>query len=146
MNRCAAVLLAIGLTACASRPAAAPGPAAPLAAASRTPTPVPTATRTTAPSPTPALIPLPSFADLSAPSGTVVWAFVAGTRLFRSTDRGDTWAERPVPPQPVNGLVTFIDDHECWFASLAQSAQQCNAQLLTLTHTTDAGATWQTVT
>jgi len=144
--RGAALALAIVLTACSAQPAASPSPSATLAAASPTPTPVPIATRTPAPSPTPTLIPLPSFADLSTPSGTIVWAFVAGTRLFRSTDRGDTWTERPVPPQPLNGLVTFVDDHEGWFASLAQPAQQCMTQLLTITHTFDSGSTWQTVT
>jgi len=146
VNRRLSVLLAIGLTACAAQPAASPSPSATVAVASPTPTSAPTVTRTPAPSPTPTLIPLPSFADLSAPSGTVVWAFVAGTRLFRSTDRGDTWTERPLPPQPVNGAVAFIDDHEGWFASLATPATQCATQLLALTHTTDAGSTWQTVT
>ena len=146
MIRGAAMTFVIVLTACGAQPAASPSPSATVAAATPTPTPVPTATRTPALSPTPTLIPLPSFTDLSAPSGTVVWAFVAGTRLFRSTDRGDTWTERPLPPQPVNGLVTFIDDHEGWFASLAQPASMCMTQLLTITHTADAGATWQTVT
>ncbi len=146
MIRHAAVLLAMSLTACAAQPAASPSPTATVAVASPTPTPSPTPTRTPAPSPTPTLIPLPSFADLSAPSGTVVWAFVAGTRLFRSTDRGDTWTERPLPAQPVNGLVTFIDGPEGWFASLAQPESMCQPQLLTLTHTSDGGTSWQTVT
>jgi photosystem II stability/assembly factor-like uncharacterized protein len=141
-----AVAFAVVLTACAAQPASSPSPSATLAAASPTPTPAPTATRTLAASPTPTLIPLPSFTELSAPSGTVLWAFVAGTRLFRSTDRGDTWTERPVPPQPVNGAVTFIDDHEGWFASLVTPATQCATQLLAITHTTEAGASWQTVT
>ena len=54
--------------------------------------------------------------------------------------------ERPVPARPLNGLVTFIDDHEGWFVSLATSATQCATQLLTITHTVDGGTTWQTVT
>ena len=146
MIRVVAVTLALVLAACGAQPAASPSPSATVAAASPPSTSVPTVTRTPAPSPTPTLIPLPSFADLSAPSGTVVWAFVAGTRLFRSTDRGDTWTERPVPPQPVNGLVTFIDDHEGWFVSLATPATQCATQLLSIRHTTDGGGSWQTVT
>jgi len=144
--RAAALTLAVLLTACGAQPAASPSSSAMVAVASPTPTPAPTATRSAPPSPTPTLIPLPSFADLSAPSGTVVWAFVAGTRLFRSTDRGDTWTERPLPPQPVNGAVAFIDDHEGWFTSLATPATQCATQLLALTHTTDGGTSWQTVT
>jgi len=144
--RPAAVVLAAILAACSAQPAASsPSPSKSVAAASPTPTAAPTATRTPAPSATPPLIPLPSFAELS-PSGAVVWAFVAGIRLFRSTDRGDTWTERPVPPQPVNGEISFIDDHEGWFASLATPATQCTTQLLALSHTTDGGATWQTVT
>src|SRR3981081_3920978 len=89
-----AVLLAalLGLvTACAAPPPASSTPTAP-PSASTTPTP----TASPSPSPTVAATPitLPSTAQLSAPSGTVVWAFVADSRLFRSTDRGDTWQER----------------------------------------------------
>src|SRR5437868_7953091 len=87
----------------------------PNAAASRTPTPTaspsptPTSSPTSSPSPLPSPISLPSFAQLSAPSGTVVWAFVAGTRLFRSSDRGDTWMERSAAPGLVGTEATFAD-------------------------------------
>ena len=146
MIRRAAVVFAAVLAACSAQPAASPSPSATVAVASPTLTPTPTATRTPTPSPTPTLIPMPSFVELSPAGGTVLWVFVAGTRLFRSTDRGDTWTERPVPSQPLNGLVSFVDDSEGWFASLAQSASQCTTQLLTIRHTTDAGSSWQAVT
>lgn len=93
------------------------------------------------PSATP--IPLPSFAEVSAPSASVVWVLVAGTRLFRSSDHGDLWGERPLPPQPRNAQIAFIDDHEGWVAMPGSPATQCQAESLRLWHTADAGATWQ---
>jgi len=114
MKRLTALLFVLALAACAAPPVA-PSASATVAAASPTPTPVATtaAPTTAAPTATPTLIPLPSTAQIDAPTGTVVWSLVADTRLFRSTDRGDTWQERPVPPQlPV--IVSFIDDHEGW--------------------------------
>src|SRR5256714_3555731 len=60
--------------------------------------------------PTSSPIALPSFAQLSATSGTAVWALVAGTHLSRSLDRGDTWVERSLPPGVANIEVSFADD------------------------------------
>ena len=96
-----------------------------------------------APTASPTPIPLPSFAQISAPSGSVVWALVAGTRLFRSTDRGDTWRERPLPPPPIDGQISFIDDREGWESVVGSPATGCQAQLVTIWHTADAGSTWQ---
>ena len=117
MKRLTALLFVIALAACGS-PAAAPSASATLAAASPTPTSTPTAapttaapTATTAPTAAPTLITLPNVAQLSAPSATVVWALVANTRLFLSTDRGDTWKEqKPTALTPIT-LLSFIDDH-----------------------------------
>lgn len=139
MVRSAALALTLLFAACAP-PAAAPSPTATLPAA--TPTPAPTATATVAPSPTPTPISLPSFAQLSAPSGTVVWALVAGTRLFRSTDRGDAWTERPLPAQPRNPDISFVSDSEGWVAMNATPAAQCLTQSVSLGHTTNAGTAW----
>ena len=147
MKRLTALLFVLALAACAAPPVA-PSASATVAAASPTPTPVATtaAPTTAAPTATPTLIPLPNIAQLSVPSATVIWALVAATRLFRSTDRGDTWQERPLPAQSVNPVVSFVDDHEGWLATLATPATQCQSQTVALSHTTDAGATWSAVT
>src|SRR5205823_914897 len=134
------------LAACGS-PAASPSPsptatAAPTVAASPTRTASPTA----APSPTPTPIPLPSFAQLAVPSGTVVWALVANARLFRSTDRGDTWTERPTPTPLVNPEIAFTSDSEGWMSLAGPAAAQCAQQSIAISHTADAGATWQAIT
>src|SRR3954471_14124841 len=99
-----AVLL---LTACTAQPNAAtsPSPATPA-----TPPSTPSSSPTASPTPSPAPIPLPTIAQLSAPSGSVVWAFVGGTRLFRSSDRGDTWVERSTPPTLVSTEMSFADE------------------------------------
>jgi photosystem II stability/assembly factor-like uncharacterized protein len=149
MKRLTSLLLILAFAAC-SAPAAAPSATVTAAAAS----PTSTAASTTAPPPTtaatpsPTLIPLPNTAQVDAASGTVVWTVVADTRLFRSTDRGDTWQERPAPPQlPV--VLSFFDDHEGW-ALVPQgvgvpppAGGACTAPSVTLQHTSDAGATWQ---
>lgn len=146
------VIVVVLLAAC-STPAAAPSPSATATVAAASPTPTPAATTapptvnpTTAPTTPPSLIPLPNVAQLSAPSATVLWALVANTRLFRSTDRGDTWQERPLQGQPANPLVSFIDDHEGWVASVGTPAAQCQTQTFALSHTADAGTTWSSVT
>jgi photosystem II stability/assembly factor-like uncharacterized protein len=148
MTRLTALLLVLGFAACSS-PAAAPSASATVAAANPTPTSVAT---TAAPTPTvvqtatPTLIPLPNVAQLSVPSATVIWALVANTRLFRSTDRGDTWQERPLPAQPVNPLASFVDDHEGWLATLGAPATQCQTQSVALSHTTDTSTSWSSLT
>jgi photosystem II stability/assembly factor-like uncharacterized protein len=127
-----------------SGPSAVSSPS-PIAAASpsssSTPVPSPTATPTNSPSP----IPLPTLVGLSAPSGRVVWAFVAA-RLFVSTDRGDTWTERPTPTPFTNPEIAFTSDAQGWASFGGTPATQCTQQAVTLSHTTDAGATWQAIT
>src|SRR6266581_3925674 len=100
----ALLLLVLVLTACTTQPNAGTSPT-PSPTASPTPSPTPTPTSSPTPSPSP--IALPSIAQLSAPSGTVVWALVAGTRLFRSSDRGDTWVERSLPAGVSNAEIAF---------------------------------------
>ena len=136
----ALIVLVLFLTACSNQPAAT----------SPTPTPSPTAVATTAaPSPTPTASPspspitLPSIAQLSAPSGTVVWAFVAGTRLFRSSDRGDTWTERSLPTGLANVEVSFASDTNGLLLSAGTAAAQCQTQTVTIWRTTDGAGTWQ---
>ena len=159
MNRLTALLLVILFSACSAAPAAAPSPTATatptVAVASLSPTATPTLAPTAPPTASPTLIPLPNTAQIDAPSGSVVWVIVgeqtATARLFRSTDRGDSWQERPAPPKlPV--VVSFIDDHEGW-ALVPQgggvpppAGGACTAPSVALQHTGDAGATWQDLT
>jgi photosystem II stability/assembly factor-like uncharacterized protein len=151
MNRLTALLVVLTLAACGA-PAAAPSGSSSVAAASPTPTATPAAT-TAAPTPTapPTLIPLPNTAQIDA-SGSVVWVIVgeqtATARLFRSTDRGDSWQERPAPPKlPV--VVSFIDDHEGWalvqqgFGVPPPAGGACTAPSVAVQHTSDGGTTWQ---
>ncbi|HEV2249347.1 MAG TPA: hypothetical protein VGT60_02435 [Candidatus Limnocylindria bacterium] len=143
-----ALVSAIVLAAACGSPAASPR-SSPSAIASPTPasaTASPTPARTPSPPPTATPIALPSFAQLSAPSGTVVWALVAGSRLFRSTDRGDTWTERPTPAPLANPEIAFTSDTEGWVSLAGAAAAQCTQQPITLSHTADAGATWQAIT
>ena len=137
--------ISVLLTACVAPPVASTSLTATVAPASLTPAPTaaPAATPTAPASTSSTRITLPSFAQLSASSGSVVWALVAGTRLFRSTDRGDTWQERPLASDPINGLVSFVDDREGWQSVVGSAATGCQAQLVTIWHTADAGATWQ---
>jgi photosystem II stability/assembly factor-like uncharacterized protein len=87
---------------------------------------------------------LPSEAQLSAPAADVVWALVAGTRLFRSADRGYTWQERSAAFDPVgpNREIAFISDTEGWIATPSVPGTQCTFQSVAIAHTSDAGATW----
>jgi photosystem II stability/assembly factor-like uncharacterized protein len=76
----------------------------------------------------------------------VVWALVAGARLFRSTDRGDTWEERPVLTDPLGrNEIAFIGQTEGWLARPAQPGTQCTFQSVGIAHTVDAGAKWDQI-
>ncbi len=102
----------------------------------------PTATTGALSSP-PTPIPQPTFVQLSPPSANVVWALVAGGLLFRSTDRGGGWEQRPLPPRALNAEIAFVDDREGWLSSVGPPATQCQIQGMAIWHTADAGATWQ---
>jgi photosystem II stability/assembly factor-like uncharacterized protein len=132
----ALLLLVLVLTACTTQPNAGASP-----------TPSPTTTATTAPpsptptaSPSPSPITLPSIAQLSAPSGTVVWALVAGTRLFRSSDRGDTWVERSLAVRLANVEVAFADDTNGLLLNPDSPPTSCQIQIW---KTADGAGTWQ---
>lgn len=98
-------------------------------------------------SPTPSPIYLPTTAQLSAPSEQVVWALIASSVLFRSTDQGNTWQLRPLPAlSPVTPSISFVNDHEGWLLSVTYlNVRQC-AEEDVIWHTTDAGATWRQLT
>jgi photosystem II stability/assembly factor-like uncharacterized protein len=142
-------LLVLVLTACTTQPNAATSQTpSPTASATATPTQTPTSSPTPSPSP----IALPSFAQLSAPSTNVVWVLVGGTRLFRSSDRGDTWIERSLPAGVTNTEVAFSDgqtgdllrDHGL-LLSTASPATQCQGQMATIWQTSDGAGQWQKV-
>ena len=100
--------------------------------------------RLASPSPTP--IALPTTAELSAPSSNVVWAFVDDSMLFRSTDGGDTWEQRSLPPtQGPRPEISFVDGQEGWYSTGGVPETQCNAAGTAIWHTTDGGANWSQV-
>ena len=135
------LLVVLLLTACSNQPAATSPTPSPTA--SLTPTPTVTSAPSATPSPSP--ITLPSFAGLSAPSGTVVWALVAGQRLFRSADRGDTWVERSLPTGLANAEIAFADDKDGLVLSPGSPATECQTQSVTIWHTADGAGSWQQV-
>ena len=114
-----------------SPPAATPTPAVP---------PVIAASPTIRVSP----IVLPTTAQFAAPSSRVVWVLVSSVELFRSSDQGSTWEQRPLPSDPglLDGM-TFVDDRQGWLLSTGSAVGDCQAQAAVIWHTTDAGATWQ---
>src|SRR5439155_3362729 len=134
------LLVVLLLTACSNQPAATSPTPSPTA--SLTPTPTVTSAPSATPSPSP--ITLPSFAGLSAPSGTVVWALVAGTRLFRSSDRGDTWVERSLPTGVANVEVAFADDTNGLLLSAAASTD-CQSQAVSIWKTANGAGSWQQI-
>src|SRR3982074_1515354 len=135
-------LLAL-ITACAAPPPASSTTTAPPSASA-----TPSATASPSPSPTvaPTPITLPSIAQLSAPSGTVVWALVAGTRLFRSSDRGDTWVERSLPTGLANIEVALADDTNGLVLGTGSPATQCQTQSVSIWKTANGAASWQQIT
>jgi len=99
---------------------------------------------TTTPGATP--ISLPNIAALSA-SGDLVWALVAGTRLFRSSDRGATWEERGMPSGlPIANLdLAFINAQQGWLSAPGSPATRCQSQVYAIYRTNDGAATWNKV-
>jgi photosystem II stability/assembly factor-like uncharacterized protein len=85
-------------------------------------------------------------AVVSAPSSNVVWALLDGTWLYRSSDRGDTWEQRRVPPGNFpRPEISFIDDKQGWLATGGVPETQCNGAGTTVWETADGGGTWQRV-
>ena len=87
---------------------------------------------------------MPNIAQMSAPSSNVVWVTVGGVVLFRSSDRGGIWEQRPLPPSelPPDG-ISFVSDHEGWIVGFGSPGTQCQAQSIQLWRTTDAGSTYR---
>jgi photosystem II stability/assembly factor-like uncharacterized protein len=91
----------------------------------------------------PGPIAMPGDVQLSAPNANVVWALVVDQYLYRSTDGGHTWQQRPLPPT-LGGrpYVSFVDDHEGWLVVAGSPETQCNTESVSVWHTSDGGATW----
>jgi photosystem II stability/assembly factor-like uncharacterized protein len=100
-------------------------------------------------SPTETQIYMPQTAHLSAPSGDVLWVFFGQGFLFRSTDRGSTWEQRPLPAARGRGYphpeVSFVDAQQGWFSTGGVPETQCNGAGEEIWRTADGGATWQQV-
>ena len=139
----ALLLLVLVLNACTTQPNAG---ASPTTSPTASPTATATQSPTSSPTPSPSPIALPSIAQLNAPSGIVVWAFVGGTRLFRSSDRGDTWVERSTPPGLVSTEASFADDTNGLLLNTGTAVGACETQTASIAKTADGAATWQRVT
>ena len=100
------------------------------------------------PSPTPHQVILPTMAQVSAPSSTVVWVLIDGY-LFRSSDQGATWQQRNwVPHQGGGGnpVISFVDDTNGWALLPGVPSTQCQEAGAQLWRTSDGAATWHLVT
>ena len=97
------------------------------------------------PSQSPGAAPMPTDARISAPSPDVVWALVAGQRLFRSTDQGLTWQEHNLPAGSLFSDISFVDESDGWVLRGGPSAGQCSYGGATVWQTTDAGSSWNIV-
>ena len=140
------VLLTLVVAACGPAASTAPTPSA-------TASPQPSAIATSSPAPSPSAspsrspIPLPNSAQAAAAGNGVVWILI-GDRLFRSTDRGETWSERGLPSPTSVPFVTniaFASATQGWILSAGSPATQCQSQAFEILRTTDGGGTWQSV-
>jgi photosystem II stability/assembly factor-like uncharacterized protein len=140
------IILLILIAACApaaSTPTASATPTATStpAATQPTATQTPAATASVRPSGTP--IALPTTAQIAAAGSGVVWAFVNGDHLFRSTDKGDSWTERTLPQGiSSNARIAFTNGNEGWLLAAGTAATACSGQAVTLWRTGDGAATW----
>src|ERR1700674_235181 len=91
-------------------------------------------------------IPMPTSAQLSV-SKELIWVLVANTVLFRSTDRGNSWQLRSLPPTNggVRPEVSFADLNNGWYSTGESPETQCHAAGTAIWRTTDGAATWRQV-
>lgn len=152
------VLAAAGLTASACASAASgPGttpPAASQKAFSATATPIgsPDQSALAGQSVSGILVPppvpnyLPAVVQLSVPSSDVLWVLLENQYLYRSTDRGTSWQQQPVPPGNFpHPEISFVDDHNGWMATGGVPETQCNGAGTSVWRTSDSGTTWRLV-
>jgi photosystem II stability/assembly factor-like uncharacterized protein len=139
------LFLLVGLVISACAPAAsAPTPSSTVtttAPSTATPTQTPGATSSVTPSGTP--IALPTTAQIAAAGNGVVWVFINGDHLFRSSDKGDTWTARTLPQgTSPDARIAFVTMNDGWLLSAGSTATQCSGQPVTLWRTADGAATW----
>jgi photosystem II stability/assembly factor-like uncharacterized protein len=96
-------------------------------------------------SPSPSPIEMPTNVELSVPSGDVVWAVVADSRIFLSNDGGDHWDERSLRQDTGPQSISFVDAQEGWLLARGSPETQCNGELAGLWHTSDGARTWHEV-
>jgi photosystem II stability/assembly factor-like uncharacterized protein len=73
----------------------------------------------------------------------VIWALVAETRLFVSSDRGDSWQERSTPPGLTNIDIAFASERDGLILNVSIPATDCQTQSATIWRTSDGAASWQ---
>lgn len=76
----------------------------------------------------------------------MIWALIAETRLFVSSDRGDSWQERSTPPGLTNMEIAFANDRDGLILTVGVPATECQTQSATIWRTSDGAASWQKVT
>jgi len=137
------LFIALVISACApaaSTPTPSSNPTA-TATSTATPTQTPNATSSVTPSATP--IALPTTAQIAAAGNGVVWVFINGDHLFRSSDKGDTWTARTLPQgTSPDARIAFVTVSDGWLLSAGSTATQCSGQPVTLWRTVDDAATW----
>ena len=134
------------ISACAPAASTPTSTATPLTTNASTATAAPTATATASAQPSGTPIALPTTAQIAAAGNGVVWVFVNGDHLFRSTDKGDTWTQRTLPPGvSSNARVAFVNANDGWLMSSGSTATQCSGQAVALWRTADGAATWTNV-
>ena len=98
------------------------------------------------PSPSPSYF-MPTPVQLDAPTRDVVWAYIPLDKvLFVSSDQGNRWEVRNLPPQPDSVTnITFIDATEGWALASIGGTGTCATEQVKIWHTVDGAQTWQSV-
>lgn len=65
--------------------------------------------------------------------------------LYRSTDRGETWEQRPLPPAGQFPAIALVSDREGWVQELGPFGLNCATAVARFWHTTDAGASYEPI-
>ena len=70
---------------------------------------------------------------------------MAGTRLFRSTNRGDTWEERALPRVSNPQSFAFVNEREGFLLVAGAPGAGCASGVPEIWRTSDCAATWDKV-
>ena len=90
---------------------------------------------------------MPTPVQLDAPTRDVVWAYIPLDKvLFVSSDQGNRWEVRNLPPQPDSVTnITFVDATEGWALASIGGTGTCATEQVRIWHTVDGADTWQPV-